>query len=114
VPCDDQLYYSGDFKHVIVRRTVLTYLISEFPVVENAAARGAARFLHLSAMPVVAGVACLDAVQLRRTTVVRRTQRRTSSQRIPWELVVIFSFEVLLSHGSSIVMTLDEVSFLLG
>jgi hypothetical protein len=37
------------------------------------AARGASGISHLSAVPVVAAVACLDAVQLRRTVVVRWT-----------------------------------------
>jgi hypothetical protein len=46
---------------------VLTDLFSEFPVVADAAARGAAIFSHLSAMPVVTGVAYLDSVQLRLT-----------------------------------------------
>jgi hypothetical protein len=32
--------------------------------VEDAAAQGAKSFSHMSAMPVVAGVACLDTVQL--------------------------------------------------
>jgi hypothetical protein len=41
-------------------------LFSGFLVVADASARGAARFSHPSAVLVVAGVACLDAVQLRR------------------------------------------------
>jgi hypothetical protein len=39
--------------------------------VADAAARGAASFSLLFAVRVVAGVACLDAVQLRRTALVR-------------------------------------------
>jgi hypothetical protein len=42
----------------------LTDLLSEFPVVADTAARGAASFSHISALSVVAGVSCLDAVQL--------------------------------------------------
>jgi hypothetical protein len=39
--------------------------------VADAAARGAVCFSHLSTVPVVAGVACVDAVQLRRTVLAR-------------------------------------------
>jgi hypothetical protein len=46
---------------------VLTDQFSEFPIVADAATR----FSHLSAVPVVAGVECLDAVQLHRTALVR-------------------------------------------
>jgi hypothetical protein len=46
-------------------------LFSQFPVVADAAARRAGSFSRMSAMPVVAGVACLDAVQLRRSALVR-------------------------------------------
>jgi hypothetical protein len=49
----------------------MTDLLSEFPVVSDAAARGAACFSHLSAVLVVADVECLDAVQLHRTAMVR-------------------------------------------
>jgi hypothetical protein len=52
---------------------VLTDLFSEFPVVADAAERGAARFSHVSAVPVVAVVECLDAVQLHRTVLMRTT-----------------------------------------
>jgi hypothetical protein len=45
------------------------------PVLADAAARGAARFSHLSAVPVVAGVQSLDAVQLRTTPLVRYNVR---------------------------------------
>jgi hypothetical protein len=48
-------------------------------------------------------VSWCDAVQLRRTALVRWT-----SQRIPWELMVLFSSAVLPSHGCSLDMTLDE------
>jgi hypothetical protein len=51
------------------------------------------QFSHTSAVTVVAGVACLDAVQLRRTALGRWTWRRTSSQRIPWELVCSFALQ---------------------
>jgi hypothetical protein len=47
-------------------------------------------------VPVVAGVVCLDAVQLHRTALMRWTYRRTSSQRIPWELTVEVKVEVTL------------------
>jgi hypothetical protein len=50
---------------------VLRDMYSEFSLVADAAARSAARFYHLSAVPVVAGVECLEAVQLRRTALVR-------------------------------------------
>jgi hypothetical protein len=46
-------------------------LFSENSVVAATAARDAGRFYHLSAVPVVAGVRCLYAVQLRRTALVR-------------------------------------------
>jgi hypothetical protein len=54
---------------------VLTDLFSEFPVVAYAAAWDATSFSRLCAVPVVAGVACLDTVQLRRTALVRWTER---------------------------------------
>jgi hypothetical protein len=45
---------------------------SELPVVAAVAAReGGASFFHLSAVPVVVGAECLDAVQLRRSALVR-------------------------------------------
>jgi hypothetical protein len=44
---------------------------------------------NLTMMPVVGGAECLDAVQLCRTALVRWTQRRTSSQRIPWDLIFL-------------------------
>jgi hypothetical protein len=50
---------------------VLIDPFSEFPVVADAAERGAASFSHLSAVPVVAVVAYLDAVHLRRAVLVR-------------------------------------------
>jgi hypothetical protein len=50
---------------------ILTDLFSEFPVVADAAARGATSFSHVSAVPLVAGLTCLDAVQLRSTALVR-------------------------------------------
>jgi hypothetical protein len=46
-------------------------LFSELPFGEDPAARGSASISHMSAVPVVAGVSCLDAVQLRRTALVR-------------------------------------------
>jgi hypothetical protein len=46
-------------------------LFSGLLVAADAAARGSASFPHMSAVPVVAGVACLDVVQLRRTALVR-------------------------------------------
>jgi hypothetical protein len=49
----------------------VTDLFSEFLVVADAAARGSGNFPHMSAVPVVAGVACLDPVQLRTTALVR-------------------------------------------
>jgi hypothetical protein len=48
-------------------------LLSEFPVVADAAAREASSFFHMSAVLVVAGVACLDAVELRSSVLERRT-----------------------------------------
>jgi hypothetical protein len=45
--------------------------VFEFPVMSDSAVRGAARFFHLCAVSVVAGVACLDAMQLHRITLVR-------------------------------------------
>jgi hypothetical protein len=62
------------------------------------------KFSQPSVVSVVADIACLGAVQLRRTVLVRWTWRATSSQRIPLELVVLFSFTVLLSHGCSLSM----------
>jgi hypothetical protein len=50
---------------------VLTDLFSKFPVVADAAEWVAARFSHLSAVPVVAVVECLDAMQLHRTALMR-------------------------------------------
>jgi hypothetical protein len=50
---------------------VLMDQFSEFPVVADAAAQDAACVSHLSMVPVVAGVVCLDAVQLERTALVR-------------------------------------------
>jgi hypothetical protein len=43
----------------VTTESVQTNLFPEFPVVADAAARGAARFSHLSVVPVVAGVQCL-------------------------------------------------------
>jgi hypothetical protein len=45
--------------------------VSEISVVADAAARGAEPFSHLSLVPVVDDVTCLDAVQLHRTALVR-------------------------------------------
>jgi hypothetical protein len=39
---------------------LLADLFSEFPIVAGAAARVATKFFHVSAVSVVAGVACLD------------------------------------------------------
>jgi hypothetical protein len=50
---------------------VLRDPFSEIPVAANAAERGAARFSYLSAMPVVAVVECLDAMELHRTDLMR-------------------------------------------
>jgi hypothetical protein len=50
---------------------VLTDLFSEIPVVEDAVAWNAGHFSHFSAVPLVAGVDCLDAVLLLRTTLMR-------------------------------------------
>jgi hypothetical protein len=50
---------------------VLTDLFSEFPVVADAVAWGTKSFYDMSAVPMVAGVTCLDAVQLRRTALIR-------------------------------------------
>jgi hypothetical protein len=49
----------------------MTDQVSEIPVVADITARGAERFSPLSAVPFVAGVNCLDAVQLRRIVLVR-------------------------------------------
>jgi hypothetical protein len=46
-------------------------MFSEIPVVVDVAARGAGRFSPVSAMPLVAGVDCLAAVQVRRIALVR-------------------------------------------
>jgi 6,7-dimethyl-8-ribityllumazine synthase len=46
-------------------------LLYEFPVVADAAARGSSSISHMFSVPVIAGVACLDAVQLHRTALVR-------------------------------------------
>jgi hypothetical protein len=51
----------------------LTDLSSEFPVVTDADARGLQALPRLSVVLVVADVACLEAVQLRRTALVRLT-----------------------------------------
>jgi hypothetical protein len=56
---------------VVRRRGSHIFLFSEFPVVTDVAARGAARFCHLSAVPVVAVVECLDAMQLHVTVLMR-------------------------------------------
>jgi hypothetical protein len=48
----------------------LSDLLSEFPVVANAAAWDDTHFSHLSAVPVVAGTECLDTEQLQRTALV--------------------------------------------
>jgi hypothetical protein len=50
---------------------VLPDLFSEFSVVADAAAWGNPCFSHMSAVPVIAGVECLDTVQLHRTALVR-------------------------------------------
>jgi hypothetical protein len=50
---------------------VLTDLFSEIPLVADVAARGAGRVSLLSAVRLVAGVACLDAVHSRRIALVR-------------------------------------------
>jgi hypothetical protein len=39
-------------------------LFTDFAAVADAAARGAASFCHMSAVPAVAAVECLDVVQL--------------------------------------------------
>jgi hypothetical protein len=52
-------------------RTCTDRHISEFPIVSDVAARGAAHFPRLSAVPMVAGVEGLDAVQLSMTALVR-------------------------------------------
>jgi hypothetical protein len=49
---------------------ILTDLFSEFLVVSEAAAQGATCLTHLSMVPAVFGVECLDAVQPRRTVLV--------------------------------------------
>jgi hypothetical protein len=46
---------------------------SEIPVVADAAERGAARFFHLSAVPVVAVVESLNAMELHKIVLLRRT-----------------------------------------
>jgi hypothetical protein len=51
--------------------SVLTDLFSEIPVVADTAARGAGHFSPMSAVPLVAAVVCLDAMHLRKTTLVR-------------------------------------------
>jgi hypothetical protein len=52
-------------------KPVQTYLFSDIPVVVAVAARGTGRFYPLSAVPLVAGVGCLDEVQLRRIALLR-------------------------------------------
>jgi hypothetical protein len=49
----------------------LADLISEILVVADTFTKGAACFSHMSAVPLVVGVACLDSVQLLRTALVR-------------------------------------------
>jgi hypothetical protein len=51
--------------------SVLTDLFSEIPVMADTAAWSAGCFSSLSVVPLVAIVGCLDAVQLRRTALVR-------------------------------------------
>jgi hypothetical protein len=46
-------------------------MYSESSIAADAAARETLRFSHLSAVPVVAGVECLEVVYLRRTAVMR-------------------------------------------
>jgi hypothetical protein len=48
-------------------KPVLTDLFSEFPATAGLAVPGAARFSRLSAVPAITGVACLEAVELRRS-----------------------------------------------
>jgi hypothetical protein len=50
---------------------LLTNPFSEILFIAEAAERGAARFSHLSAMPVVAVVVCLGAMLLHRTLLMR-------------------------------------------
>jgi hypothetical protein len=57
--------------------------------VADGATRGDESFSHLSA---VAGVACLDGVQFAWDC--SGEVRRTSSQWIPWELVVIYPLQL--------------------
>jgi hypothetical protein len=73
--------------------------------VADAAERGAARFSYLSAVPAVVVVVVVVVVEC----LTKCSCIGLSSQRIPWELVVLFSFAVLLSHGCTLGMTLDEV-----
>jgi hypothetical protein len=70
---------------MICRTTVATFIFSlsdklggctdrpvaEFPVVADAAERGAASLSHLSAVPVVAVVESLDAIQLHKAALMR-------------------------------------------
>jgi hypothetical protein len=50
---------------------VLTDPFSENPLVADAAEQGAARFSHLSAVPVAAVVESLETIQLHRTVLLR-------------------------------------------
>jgi hypothetical protein len=52
---------------------VLRNPFSEIPVAANPAERSAARFSYLLAVPMVAAVECLDAMQLHRTVLMRWT-----------------------------------------
>jgi hypothetical protein len=53
--------------------------------------RGMQSFSHLSAVPVVAGVACLDA---RDCSGEVNLEKNILSKDPPWELVVLFSFHM--------------------
>jgi hypothetical protein len=72
------IFYTPSLSSVMICRTTMENfnmslldgtgsLFSKFSVVADAAARGVARFSHMSAVPVLAGVACLDTMQLYKT-----------------------------------------------
>jgi hypothetical protein len=61
----------GTFSVLLVELGACTEdLFTELPVVADAATQGATWFSHMSAVIVVVGVVCLDAVQLQRTAFV--------------------------------------------
>jgi predicted TIM-barrel enzyme len=50
---------------------VLTHLFPEFLIAADAASRGLPSFSHISAVPVLAGVKCLDVFYLHKSALAR-------------------------------------------